>query len=79
LDGVLFDRNQMTLIQFPNGKIGSYAVPGTVTSVGDSAFNASYGLTGGCGVAMALNVGVDMANVNNLLVNMPNRVRKSRM
>ena len=38
LDGVLFDKNQTTVIQCPGGKAGSYTIPGGVTNIGDSAF-----------------------------------------
>jgi hypothetical protein len=40
VDGVLFNKNQTTLIQFPGGKAGSYTIPDSVTSVGDDAFAA---------------------------------------
>ncbi len=33
LDGVLFDKNQTTLIQCPGGKAGSYTIPSSVTSI----------------------------------------------
>jgi hypothetical protein len=42
--GVLFDKNQTSLIQFPGGKGGSYTIPNSVTNVGDGVF-ASSGLT----------------------------------
>src|ERR1035438_6740084 len=32
-DGVLFNKDQTTLIQFPFGKAGSYSIPGSVTSI----------------------------------------------
>jgi hypothetical protein len=38
LNGVLFDSNQDTLLEYPGGKVGSYAIPGSVTSVGAYAF-----------------------------------------
>jgi hypothetical protein len=38
LDGVFFNKSQTTLIQFPEGKTGSYAVPDTVTTIADYAF-----------------------------------------
>src|SRR6516225_8513512 len=37
-DGVLFDRNQTTLLTYPGGKTGSYTIPNSVTSVGAGAF-----------------------------------------
>jgi hypothetical protein len=44
VDGVMFDKNQSTLIQFPQGAGGSYAVPNTVTSIGFYAFYQSSNL-----------------------------------
>lgn len=38
LEGVLFDKNQTTLIQFPGNRAGSYTLPDSVTSLADSAF-----------------------------------------
>jgi hypothetical protein len=39
VDGVLFDKAQTTLIQYPGGKTGdSYLIPNSVTSIGDYAF-----------------------------------------
>jgi BspA type Leucine rich repeat region (6 copies) len=45
LAGVLFDQNQTTLLQYPNGKAGSYAVPASVTDIGVDAFFESTSLT----------------------------------
>jgi hypothetical protein len=39
LNGVLFDNSQTTLIQYPSGRGGSYAIPGTVTNIGTNAFS----------------------------------------
>jgi hypothetical protein len=44
VDGVLFDKDKATLLQFPCGRGGSYSVPGGVTSIGDSAFQFCNGL-----------------------------------
>ena len=44
--GALFDRNQTTLLQFPTGLSGSYAIPDGVTAVGGGAFNGCYYMTG---------------------------------
>jgi hypothetical protein len=45
LDGVLFDRAQSTLYQWPAAKSGSYTVPGTVTEILVRAFLGASGLT----------------------------------
>jgi len=37
-DGVLFNRGQTTLIQYPGGKVGSYLIPNSVTRLEDEAF-----------------------------------------
>jgi hypothetical protein len=44
--GVLFDKAQSTLIQYPAGKTGSFNIPGTVTSIGSHAFSYAGGLAG---------------------------------
>ena len=44
-DGVLFDKQQTTLIQYPGGKQGAYVIPNSVTSIGDFAFYGCTGLT----------------------------------
>jgi hypothetical protein len=44
LNGVLFDKHQMDLIQYPSGLPGSYIVPGTVTNIEGGAFGDSAGL-----------------------------------
>jgi len=46
LDGVLFNKSQTTLIEYPSGRIGAYVMPNTVTNVGDYAFYYSENLTG---------------------------------
>jgi len=38
VDGVLFDKRQTTLLEYPAGKIANYTIPDSVTSIGDSAF-----------------------------------------
>ena len=37
-NGVLFDKNQVTLIEFPGGKVGGYAIPSSVKYIRDYAF-----------------------------------------
>jgi hypothetical protein len=51
--GVLFNQNQTTLITFPEGKSGSYAVPNSVTNIGTYAFFDSTNLAS---VAISTNV-----------------------
>jgi len=47
LDGVLFNKNQTTLIQYPPAKAGSgYSIPPSVTSIGSSAFSSCSSLSG---------------------------------
>ena len=38
IDGVLFDKQQTTLIRCPGGKQGEYIIPNSVTSIGYNAF-----------------------------------------
>jgi len=38
IDGVLFDKDQATLLQFPGGMSGSYTIPSGVTTIGDQSF-----------------------------------------
>ena len=38
VDGVLFNKGTNTLIQCPSGKAGTYAIPGSVTTIGYAAF-----------------------------------------
>jgi hypothetical protein len=45
LDGVLFNKSQTTLVEYLGGKPGSYSIPGTVTSIGSSAFAFCTSLT----------------------------------
>ena len=46
VDGILFSKNQTTLITYPRGKAAvSYTIPGSVTDIGDWAFDSCTGLT----------------------------------
>ena len=56
LDGVLFNKAQTTLIQFPSGRPGTYGVPAGVTSIGDSAF-------GGCHSLANVTMGGDVLSI----------------
>src|SRR5665213_3302928 len=38
VNGVLFDKSQTTLVAYPGGLGGSYTIPDSVTSIGDTAF-----------------------------------------
>jgi hypothetical protein len=45
VDGVLFNQSLTTLVQYPGGIAGAYAIPNSVTSIGDEAFLNCNGLT----------------------------------
>jgi hypothetical protein len=45
MDGVLFNKNQTVLMQYPGGKTGEYLVPQSVTSIRDYAFYGCAALT----------------------------------
>ena len=45
-DGVLFDKNQTTLILYPRGKAGRYLIPNNVNTIGALAFSSCTRLTG---------------------------------
>ena len=45
INGVLFNKNQTTLIQCPGGMTGSFTIPDSVTNVGTYAFYQCSGLT----------------------------------
>ena len=44
-DGVLFNKSQTTLLQYPEAKAGSYIIPDSVTSLEYAAFNYCTNLT----------------------------------
>lgn len=45
LSGVFFNKSQDTLLVCPNGKSGTYSIPGTVKHVANSAFENCYNLS----------------------------------
>ena len=45
VDGVLFDKSQTLLIQYPGGKSGAYTIPDSVTTIGNAAFSYCISLT----------------------------------
>jgi hypothetical protein len=45
LNGVLFDKSQSRLIQYPGGLGGSYTIPSSVNCIGNEAFESCTGLT----------------------------------
>jgi hypothetical protein len=45
VEGVLFDKNQTTLIQWPDGRSGSYILPNSVTNIARGAFGSCVTLT----------------------------------
>jgi hypothetical protein len=44
-EGVLFNKAQSVLIEYPAGKAGPYTIPNRVTSIGGGAFESCTGLT----------------------------------
>ena len=44
-DGVLFNKSKSQLLQYPCGKAGAYAVPASVTTIAEAAFEDCTGLT----------------------------------
>ncbi|WP_243348711.1 leucine-rich repeat domain-containing protein [Parabacteroides sp. FAFU027] len=45
-NNLLYNKDFTTLLQYPTGKSGSCAIPGTVTTIADYAFAYGYGLIG---------------------------------
>jgi hypothetical protein len=77
IDGVLFNKNQTTLIQYPIAKTGSsYTIPASVTSLDDSAFTFSSGLTNIVNPASLVTIGSNsFRGCSNLAsINIPNSV-----
>gem|GEM_PF-774900 len=58
-DGVLFNKNQTTLVKFPGGRVGHYTTPASVTSIGDQAFKACSHLAGVVIPASVTSIGGD--------------------
>jgi hypothetical protein len=56
VEGVLFDKNQTTLIQFPLGRAGAYTTPSEVTSIAPNAFYSCTNLT-------SIGLGNDITNI----------------
>ena len=56
MSGVLFDKAQATLLQFPGGLGGSYTIPNSVTSIGGGAFF-------GCGSLTIVTIGNGVTSI----------------
>ena len=59
VDGVLFNKNQTTLVAYPASKQGNYAIPNGVTRIEDGAFLFCPGLTGVTIPASVTSIGTD--------------------
>lgn len=55
-NGVLFDKNQTTLVAYPSGKPGSCIVPNSVTSIAGLAFE-------NCGLITSITIGKSVQNI----------------
>jgi hypothetical protein len=58
-NGILFNQDLTTLLQFPDGIGGSYTIPTNVTAIGDSAFSDAYKLG-------TITVPASVTNIGNL-------------
>jgi hypothetical protein len=58
-NGVLFDKSQTTLLQYPGGAVGSYTIPASVTSIADGAFLGCLVLTNVTIPASVTNIGTN--------------------
>jgi hypothetical protein len=73
-DGVLFDKNKGTIIQYPAGKTDdSYALPTSVTAIGANAFGSCHSLASVALPASVVSIGnyafVDCSGLIDLVVN----------
>jgi hypothetical protein len=59
VNGLLFDKNQAMLIQYPGGMGGSYTISNGVTRIGDEAFYACQSLTSVTIPASVTNIGTN--------------------
>jgi hypothetical protein len=76
VDGVLFNLAQTTLIEYPGGITGAYTIPGSVTSIGGSAFQQCQDLTSVTIPNTVTNIGDDafIGSTSLTSVTIPNRV-----
>ncbi len=57
LNGVLFDKSQSTLVEYPGGVVGSYTIPDSVTSIETNAFSNCSSLTSAMIPSSVTNIG----------------------
>jgi hypothetical protein len=70
VNGVLFDKNQDTLLQCPAGLTGNYTIPGSVANIADEAFAGCYLLTNIIIPGSVVSIGSDAFYYCNSLTNL---------
>jgi len=70
-NGVLFNKDQTMLIQYPSGLGGSYIIPDTVTNIGNGAFGDALGLTAVVIPNSVISIGVEAFYSCESLTNAP--------
>ena len=70
LDGVLFNKEMTTIIEYPDGRQGGYTIPNGVLTVGYQSFSSCFGLTSVIIPDSVTSIGRDAFRFCNSLTNM---------